>query len=341
MTSDISARLKATCTSPRVAFAAFIPGLAPVAASPITPPPPSTAPCSSPPHAMVKLATAREVRTYGPRTLRNRWEYTNAGLHVFSSALLSAGFSTQLLGGREAGLAVVLVALAVLALVNAHDLVAHLAGVDFRLGLIRYDLQLALVELAVPLLLTAASAVTFLGILFLLIQDEQGAAENMLIAGPLLWLVGSIHNACQIYERTDGVTQILQAGVSVPFLMGSLLFFVAGVFKSQAVSYGSKDRRQSLALGRIWCWLCTSASLLFLVGGLANVAKVYRMQQREEGLRLEKLRGGAQERLFRDREGRIPFLESRSADGDAASLRRTSTAGATAMMTAPPSSSRA
>lgn len=122
---------------------------------------------------MVKLATAREARTYGPRRLRNRWEYTNAGLHVFSAALLAAGFSAQLLGGREAGLAVVLVALAVLALVNAHDLVAHLAGVDFRLGLVRYDLQLGLVELAVPLLLTAASAVTFLGILFLLIQASK------------------------------------------------------------------------------------------------------------------------------------------------------------------------
>lgn len=150
------------------------------AASPITPPPPTAAPRSSPPHAMVKLATAREARTYGPRSLRNRWEYTNAGLHVFSAALLAAGFSAQLLGGREAGLAVVLVALAVLALINAHDLVAHLAGVDFRLGLIRHDLQLGLVELAVPLLLTAASAVTFLGILFLLIQASKSPTIDFL-----------------------------------------------------------------------------------------------------------------------------------------------------------------
>lgn len=78
-------------------------------------------------------------------------------------------------------------------------------------------------------------------------EEKRAAPKNMLIAGPLLWLVGSIHNSCQIYERADGDTQILQAGVSVPFLMGSLLFFVAGVFNSQAVSYGSKDRRESLA----------------------------------------------------------------------------------------------
>jgi hypothetical protein len=43
--------------------------------------------------------------------------------------------------------------------------------------------------------------------------------------------------------------------------------------------------------------------LLFLVGGLFNILKVYKMQQ-ENGLRLEKLRGGAQERLNHIRGGR-------------------------------------
>ncbi|CAL0328323.1 unnamed protein product [Lupinus luteus] len=35
-------------------------------------------------------------------------------------------------------------------------------------------------------------------------------ALNLLIAGSLLWVVGSIHNTCQIYERADGHVQILQ-----------------------------------------------------------------------------------------------------------------------------------
>ena len=38
-----------------------------------------------------------------------------------------------------------------------------------------------------------------------------------------------------------------------------------------------------------------------------NVVKVFKMQQMD-GMRLEKLRGGAQERLSRDREGRIPLI---------------------------------
>lgn len=43
--------------------------------------------------------------------------------------------------------------------------------------------------------------------------------------------------------------------------------------------------------------------LLFLIGGLFNLLKVYKMQQ-GHGLRLEKLRGGAQERLNHIRGGR-------------------------------------
>lgn len=38
-----------------------------------------------------------------------------------------------------------------------------------------------------------------------------------------------------------------------------------------------------------------------------NVVKVFKMQQMN-GLRLEKLRGGAQERLIRVREGQVPLI---------------------------------
>ena len=38
-----------------------------------------------------------------------------------------------------------------------------------------------------------------------------------------------------------------------------------------------------------------------------NVVKVFNMQQSGR-LRLERLRGGAQERLIREREGQVPFI---------------------------------
>lgn len=38
-----------------------------------------------------------------------------------------------------------------------------------------------------------------------------------------------------------------------------------------------------------------------------NVVKVFKMQQ-IDGLRLEKLRGGAHERLMREREGNVPLI---------------------------------
>lgn len=59
--------------------------------------------------------------------------------------------------------------------------------------------------------------------------------------------------------------------------------------------------------GMTWIWLGIFGSILFFVGGLINVVKVYTMQQ-IEGLRLEKLRGGAQERLSQEREGQVPLI---------------------------------
>lgn len=51
----------------------------------------------------------------------------------------------------------------------------------------------------------------------------------MLIAGPILWLIGSINNSCQIYERADSHLQILQQSVHIPFLIGSVLFTVGSI----------------------------------------------------------------------------------------------------------------
>jgi hypothetical protein len=59
---------------------------------------------------------------------------------------------------------------------------------------------------------------------------------NMLIAGSVLWMLGSIHNSCQIYERAGGHIQILQHGVLIPFLMGSLLFVVGAILNSREQS---------------------------------------------------------------------------------------------------------
>lgn len=56
-----------------------------------------------------------------------------------------------------------------------------------------------------------------------------------------------------------------------------------------------------------WVWLGIFGSLLFLIGGLTNVVKVFEMQQ-INGLRLEKLRGGAHERLMNEREGQVPLI---------------------------------
>ncbi|KAB1204989.1 hypothetical protein CJ030_MR7G015177 [Morella rubra] len=222
---------------------------------------------------MVKLASARESRTYGPRPARNRWEYINAGLYLFATVVLLGGLAAQFSSEPKSGVFLLLIALALIILViNVHDLAAHLSGFEYRLQLMGFDPQLAFVEFAVPVVQVLGSVLFFLGILFHFIQS--------LIAGPSLWVLGSIHNSCQIYERAGGHVQMLQRSVQIPFLMGSLLFVVGAI-----LNY----REQASVVHH----------------GLELL--VFKMQQ-TDGLRLEKLRGGAQERLMQAREDQIPLV---------------------------------
>lgn len=47
---------------------------------------------------------------------------------------------------------------------------------------------------------------------------------SLLVAGLALWVIGAVPDSCQIYETDGGHVQILQKGVQIPFLIGSLLF---------------------------------------------------------------------------------------------------------------------
>ncbi|KAL5145624.1 Polypyrimidine tract-binding 2 [Glycine soja] len=262
---------------------------------------------------MVKLASARDFRTYGPGLAKNRCEYINAGLYLIASVVLVSGLVAQLSSLARSGLVLIIAALGIILLVNLHDFFAHLVGIDFRLPLMAFDLQLAFVEFAVPVIQMLGTLLTFLGVFFLFIQEEKGYgyfklekhALNMLVAGPVLWVIGSIHNSCQIYERADGHVQILQQCVNVPFLMGSLSFMLSAILNYHEKS---KDIHHGLhLLSGTWIWLGIFGSLMFFIGGLTNLIKVFKMQQMN-GIRLEKLRGGAHERLLSARERQIPLI---------------------------------
>ncbi|KAF7131947.1 hypothetical protein RHSIM_Rhsim09G0204100 [Rhododendron simsii] len=262
---------------------------------------------------MVKLASARECRMYGPRRGRNRAEYINAALYVFATIVQLCGFVFLLLNEPEPGLVLLLIALGLVVVVNVHDLLAHLAGIDYWFPLMGFDPQLGLVEFAVPFAQALGALLTFLGILFLFIQSIKGYVEyklekhalNLLLAGSIFWLFGAINNACQIYERANGHVQILQESVHIPFLMGSCLFLVGAILNSheqaRSIHHGLE------LLGWTWVWFGIFGSMMFFIGGLANVVKIFKMQQMD-GTRLEKLRGGAQERLVQGREGRSPLI---------------------------------
>ncbi|OEL27707.1 hypothetical protein BAE44_0011275 [Dichanthelium oligosanthes] len=274
---------------------------------------------------MVKLATARECRAYSlgagagaGAASRNRWEYINAGVYVFAAVLLVGGFLGQVVtpcgaaGSSRPGLVVAAIGLVAVLAVNVHDLLAHVAGVDYRLGMAAgLDAQLALVELAVPAVQIVGTALMLVAVIFFEIQMERGYRHglarhglNLLIAGPALWCLGSVHNICQVYERASGHVQLLQKSVQIPLLLGSTLFLIAGIVNRH-------DRRSRTTaftlLGRSWAWFCLFGSLLFLAGGVLNLLKVFKTQQMG-GRGLEKLRGGAQERLAMEREGKVPLI---------------------------------
>ncbi|KAJ6376049.1 hypothetical protein OIU77_000924 [Salix suchowensis] len=251
---------------------------------------------------MVKLASARESRMYGPRLSKNRAEYMNAGLYLLATIVLIGGFVAELSKETKPGLALLLIALLLIAVVNLHDLVAHLAGIDYRFPLMGYDTQFALVEFAVPVIQALGALLSFLGILFILIQEHKGFghfkserhALNLLAAGPALVSTS-------------------------PFLIGSSLFFVGSILNiREQAGWGrhglgllsqqlSTDSKSFLMQSKTWVWLGIFGSLMLFIGGLTNVVKVFEMQQ-IDGVRLEKLRGGAQERLIRERDGHAPLI---------------------------------
>lgn len=97
---------------------------------------------------MVKLATAREIRTYGPRLGRSRAEYINAGLYLFATVVLIGGFTAIGFSLEpRSGLVLILLALALITAVNVHDLVAHLAGIDYLYDIMIFECKKAILDL--------------------------------------------------------------------------------------------------------------------------------------------------------------------------------------------------
>jgi hypothetical protein len=118
---------------------------------------------------MVKLASVRETRAYGPAGSKDIWEDINAFGYIVAALLLTAG-SVLLLPGYNVtgGLWLILVGLVFVLIVNLHDLFAQLAGVDFKPVLVTLDPQLGLIEIAAPLVQAIGAVVYFVGVFLLL-----------------------------------------------------------------------------------------------------------------------------------------------------------------------------
>jgi hypothetical protein len=256
---------------------------------------------------MVKLTSARQARLYGPPGTRDLFENLNAFLYLLGTVLLAAGVALLLPSFKGAtgsyGLWMILVGGAVLVVVNFHDLHAHLAGIDYTFRFLARDTQWWLVELAAPLVQAFGSILLCIAT-FLLIRANKGVYEHeemhlklvqafrLVVAGSALWLLGAIHNAFQVYEKTGLRIQVLQKAVSLPCVLASELLLISGVLALQI------SGRHGYKLMKISTWLALVASGLLVVAAVMNVVRVLALQQVDRfGGHLESLRGGADAQL--------------------------------------------
>ena len=124
---------------------------------------------------MVKLASARELRFYGPIPCHHIYKFINIGLYVMAVVLMLLVFvflqQEPWLMKPRLGLGILMVAMLLIIAVNLHDLWAHLAGIDFSPSLLtHFDSQLPLVEFAVPILYAIGAILAFVGFLLTLLQ---------------------------------------------------------------------------------------------------------------------------------------------------------------------------
>lgn len=118
---------------------------------------------------MTKLASVRATRAYGPEQMKYHFELANAVAYMLATVLAVVGVVFFLPGwNAPVGIWCLIVALLVIVCVNVHDLYAQLAGFDFRLPLVTLDPQLALIEIAAPLVQAIGGLLFVVGfILFL------------------------------------------------------------------------------------------------------------------------------------------------------------------------------
>jgi hypothetical protein len=247
------------------------------------------------------------------------FENLNAFVYLLGTILFAAGMVLLLPSfevSKSWGLWMILVGIAMIVLVNFHDLHAHLAGIDYNFSFLALDTQLWMVELAAPLVQAIGSILLCIAT-FLLIRANKGVyghdeihltlvqAFRLVVAGSALWLLGATHNAFQVYEKTSLRIQVLQKAAGFPCIIASELLLVSGVVALQISGKGHK-------LMAISTWLALVASALLVVAAVLNAIRVVALQQVDRfGAHLEILRGGAEEQLNSTRAHSEPLLSSK------------------------------
>lgn len=273
---------------------------------------------------MVKLVAARAHRLYGPRGREDALEILNSVVYLVGTILLLGGiilllanFSHPLEYNKaHTGLILLAIAMCIIILVNLHDLGAHIGGIDLRLDLLGYDPQLALVEVGAPLVHIIGAILYLIAIIFLLksrsllVGGREQVALQLVIAGSVFWVLGSLHNACQVYNRSSATLQIFQKAVYLPLLVASTLLLVSSILWYRSWPHFVLAR--TAQYGAIV--IAIIAAVLVVLGAIANILRVLYLRRLGGSYNhapLDTLRGRAHEELVGVSVSRLqPLMEA-------------------------------
>lgn len=231
------------------------------------------------PHVFVNRPRLHDLVGDDPtRRSQFRWETINAVVYVLGGVLFIVGsvlFFPALEGRSDLGAWMFIVGSLMYLLVTGHD-TAEVAR--YRSALAQEPTVWDRLETWAALSYVVGTVLFTIGsVLFLSAIDRNDAGAWCFVTGSLLFVLGATINVLQIVQSVD--MQILQLSnlTALTFVSGSLLFTVASI----PYLFDLRDAADERTIDGFLAGQYTIGSVLFLLGGLINYRRAYRVVARQ------------------------------------------------------------
>ncbi|WP_174801170.1 YrhK family protein [Martelella limonii] len=227
------------------------------------------------PHMFVNRPRDHDVAADAPEERRNfRWETINAICYQLGGAVFIFGsicFFPALSDYADLGAWIFVFGSLLYLLVTGHDLLEVFVHAREREGQAtvwdRLEFWAAWAYVIGTLLFVAGS------VCFLSAFDMVNAGAGCFITGSILFVVGAVINVIQIVQADDLVTLQMMNLTALTFVVGSALFAVASIPYLWSFANPADERQ----LTGFLAWQYLVGSLLFFIGGLFNYRRASRV----------------------------------------------------------------